>query len=93
MYCGCVSAFCFLCSSKHPKGRSSKEHLVSLLECDTTSGYVGMEEEEEESEGESGLEMVEGASDLEEEGVFLSEEQKHLARKVRERERGGGGRA
>ena len=44
-------------------------------------------EEEEESEGESGLEMVESASDLEEEGVILSEEKRHLARKVRERER------
>ena len=70
--------------------------MTTLLESDTA--FPGsVVEEEEESEGESGLEMVEGASDLEEEGVVLSEEKRHLARKVRgeggrgeqERERSG----
>ena len=57
--------------------------MTTLLESDTA--FPGsVVEEEEESEGESGLEMVEGASDLEEEGVVLSEEKRHLARKVRE---------
>ena len=73
----------FYCSSRQPKGRFLKQHLTTLLESDTATPS-GVVEEEEESEGESGLEMVEGASDLEEEGVVLSEEKRHLARKVRE---------
>ena len=73
------------CRSRQPKGRYLKQHLTTLLESDVTS-LGNVVEEEEESEGESGLEMVEGASDLEEEGVILSEEKRLLARKVRRRE-------